>query len=247
MAALHEKLVEPARSEHFLVLGDSFGAARFAKKLEGHYQRVREILPFEELPQHQLLPVLLFRSKDEFHDFCRAVLKGGEKNDVTWRRSLVRDGYYATSGDNDDEIDQARDVAKLLLEQRLCLWGGCLWLRSGLREYIANPKGKFAEALKAVKRKNHTPLSRLLAWDQGDESTVPGEAEDEADFWQQSALWIAFLRESPAHEKRFQGFVQRAGVLRTPNAARVEALLRELYGAELDQLEREWVEYCRKR
>jgi hypothetical protein len=57
-------------------------ARAVCKKLETKYAAIKKILPFEEAKGRRLLPILLFRTDDDFQTFYRHVYKMEPKDEV---------------------------------------------------------------------------------------------------------------------------------------------------------------------
>ena len=71
---------------------------------------------------------------------------------------------------------------------------------------------------------------------------------DEAgDHYKQAALLIEFLRESKYAKQKFPDFVNAVGRVPRSDVPAIEAAVRRVYGCSLEELEAEWVAYCKKR
>lgn len=244
-----KKAEKPVRTEHFIVLNDIPSANQFAKKLEAHYAAVKKVLPFEDLKGRRLLPVLLFRTEDEFHLFYT----NREKLDPTAEVDESGEAagtWYATSFDNDDEQEQLLDVAKQIIVNRVRCWSACMWFRSGLRWYIASKPVDRVEGMRFVKKGKHTPLEKLLqngAWGAQDRKRAKKGVSDEGDYWDQSAMWMEFLHEAPGVKDHFAQFVATLAPIRDGEMARVAAALQSVYGMSTAALEAKFAEYFQKK
>jgi hypothetical protein len=244
-----KKFEKPLRSEHFIVLTNSTSPGPYAKKLETKYAAIKKILPFEEAKGRRLLPIVLFRTEGEFQTFYRHVYKMETKEDVH-DGSLVLDRYLATSCDNDDDYEDMLDLMRLCLWNRQHAQAGGRWFQNGLRTYAATkPKERF-ESLHAVKSGKFTPLETLLdegSWAEQDERWEKRGATKEADFWEQSALWMEFFHDGPFPKDAFQRFVETVGAIPEGQSARVKETVESIYGADVASLQKKWVEYFAKR
>ena len=244
-----KKLEKPLRSEHFIVITNSTSPGPYAKKLETKYAAIKKILPFEEAKGRRLLPILLFRTDDDFQTFYRHVYKMEPKDDVG-EGSLVLDRYLATSLDNDDDQEDMLDLMRLCLWNRQHAPAGGKWFQNGLRTYAATkPKERF-ESLHAVKSGKFTPLETLLdesAWHEQDKRWQKRGATKEADFWEQSALWMEFFHDGPFPKDAFPRFVETVGAIPDGEKARVKDAVESIYGADAATLQKKWVEYFSKR
>ena len=244
-----KKFEKPVRTEHYIVLTNSTSPGVFVKKLEAWYAAIRKILPYEEMKGRKLLPVLLFRTDDDFQAYYRTAFKMEAKDDVD-ESGVVVGSYYATSCDDDDDYDHVIDLTKQLLVDRQRGWGGGQWFRCGLREYAATKSSERKDGLRAVKKGKHTPLAKLLddaAWGNESRKRSKTGTSEEADYWEQSAMWIEFLREGPWPKDKFPTFVRTVGSLREDDHAGVVAAIQSVYATDPLDLEKQWVAYFSKR
>jgi len=244
-----KKFEKPVRTDHYIVLTNSTSPGVFVKKLEARYASIRKILPFEDLKGRRLLPVLLFRTEDDFHEYYRGVYKM-EESEAVDETGIVLGAYYATSCDDDYDYDHMVELTKQLLITRQRAWGGCLWFRSGLREYAATKSSERKDGLRAVKKGKFTPLAKLLddmAWGNERRKRDKTGTSEEADYWEQSAMWTEFLREGPWPKDKFPSFVRTVGSLRDGDHDGVVSAVESIYGADLLSLEKQWVAFFSKR
>jgi hypothetical protein len=119
-----------------------------------------------------------------------------------------------------------------------------------LRTYAATkPKERF-ESLHAVKSGKFTPLETLLdegAWREQDKRWEKRGATKEADFWEQSALWMEFFHDGPVPEGRLPAHSSRRSGDPDGEKARVKDAVEAIYGADVATLQKKWVEYFSKR
>jgi hypothetical protein len=243
-----KKYEKPLRSEHFIVMTNSPAPAPYVKKLETKYAAIRKLLPFEDVKGRRLLPILLFRTDDDFQTFYRRVYHMETKDEVT-EGSVVLDKYLATSLDNNDDREDVIDLMRLCLYNRQHAHGGGSWFHYGMRAYAATkPKERF-EALHAVKNGKFTPLDTMLdeaAWDKQDKHYEKRGTTKEADFWLQSALWMEFLHDGPFPKDAFARFVETVGTIPDGERARIREAIETIFGADVDTLQKKWVEYFSK-
>jgi hypothetical protein len=244
-----KKYEKPVRTEHFIVMTNSTSPGPFVKKLEGWYASIKKAIPSEELKGRRLLPILLFRTDDDFQAFYRARYKLTVKDEVR-EESVCGDSWVATSCDNADDHEHLLDVSRLFIEVRLRAWGSNRWLESGLRECVASAPKERVEALRAIKKGKCTELEKLLddsAWKAEDEKRDKKGTSDEADYWEQSALWMDFLRDGPWPKDSFQRFLRSVSGLAEHDHAGVVAALQSVYGMDPKALQPKWVEYYSKK
>ena len=231
------------------MLTNSTSPGPYAKKLEAKYATIKKILPYEEVKGRRLLPILLFRTDDDFQDFYRHVYQMETKEEVE-EGSLVLDRYLATSCDNDDDHEDLLDLTRLCLWNRQLASGGGPWFQNGIRQYAATRPKERTEALRAIKNAKFTPLATLLderAWDkQADQRDQRGTTK-EAGYWGQSALWMEFLHDGPFPKESFRRFVATVGAIPEGESKRIQQSIEAIYGADLAALQKKWVEYFSKR
>jgi hypothetical protein len=247
--SLHKHLQTPVRTEHFIVLTDSTSFGTYVKKLEGKYATIRKALPFEEIAGRRLLPVLLFRTDAEFQAYYRCVYKMEPKAEVKVG-SFVVHHCMVTSCENRDDYEDLFDLTKLVLIDRVRAWGGDRWFKDGLCEYVASKPKERAMTVTSVKMGAFTPIEKLMddrAWDELDQTAVRRGLTGESDYWEQSAMWIEFLRDGGWPGDSFPRLLATVGGLRRGDQAGVKAAVQSIYGMDLKSLQRRWLEYFAKR
>jgi len=247
--ALQKKVQKPIRTEHFIVLTDSTSSGPYVKKLETKYATVRKALPFEEVPGRQLLPILLFRTDAEFQAHYRRIYKMGPKEEVK-EGGVVADHCLATSCENRDDYEDLVDLTKLLMICRLRIWGGPRWFEDGLREYVASKPKTRAETLLVVQVGQFTPIDKLLddeAWSKRPSDLSIGDPRYEPSYWEQSAMWMEFLRDGAWPAELFPRLLTTIGGLRRGDRAGTKAALESIYGMHLPDLEERWFAFFQRR
>lgn len=244
-----KKYEKPVRTEHFIILSDFPSANQFAKKVEGHYAAAKKVLGFEEQKGRKLLPVLLFRTAEEFQLFYTQKEKLDPKEEVL-ETGECDDNWYATSFDNDDDWDTLTDVTKQLMINRSRCWGCSKWFCCGVRGYIGSKPPDRAEARGAVKRGKATALDKLIddrAWTEKRRRKSNKGVAYEIDYWDQSTLWMEFLHESPFAKDKFPQLMQTLGPMSFGNSSKVASALEAVYGVGLTTLQARYTEYFSKK
>lgn len=244
-----KKWEKPVRTEHFIVLSPHSSANQYGKKLEAWYAEIAKVLPLEEAKDRRLMPVLLFRHDEEFRDFYVSQYTVKSREDVDFE-SWCGGDWYSTHFDNDSEYDNRMELTKFLLINRVRAWGACNWFRNGLRELCATRANERNDAVRAVKKKRATPLEKLFddsAWGARNRRMEKKGADDEVDYWEQSALWMEFLREGKETKPKFARFLQGMAGIADDDIGRIQTTLKDVYGWDLPELEKRYAEYCEKR
>lgn len=240
---------KPTRTEHFIVLTDTTPVGVYAKKYETGYAAIRKLLPFEEIPGRQLMPVVLLRSDSEFQAYYRAVYKMGPKEPVD-RPSFVADRALVTSCENRDDYESLADLTKLVMHCRLRILGGPRWFYDGLSDFVACKPKERANTVAAVKLRLFTPVKDLLddaEWDRPRSDVPVGEPGYQPNYWEQSGMWMEFLHDRSWPNDLFPRFLGTVGGLRYGDGAGAAAAVEAIYGMKLSGLEELWLVYFAKR
>ncbi len=248
-AEARKKYEKPLRTDHFIVLSAHSSANQFGKKLETWYAEIKKVLPFEEAKDRRLMPVLLFRHDEEFKDFYATYANVKSRADVDFE-SWCGGDWYATHFDNDSEYDNRMELTKFLLINRMRAWGANNWFRNGLREYCATRANERDAAIRAAKKNRATPLDKLFddkAWGARLRRMDKTGVDHEADYWEQSAVWIEFLRESKESKAKFPAFVLAIAGVADGDVDRVKSTLKSVFGWDVPELEKRWMEHCKTR
>ena len=67
------------------------------------------------------------------------------------------------------------------------------------------------------------------------------------DLYKQAALFIEFMRESKLGKDKFQEFVRTMGAVPRNDLTAIENVFQQLYGLTIDELQEEFVTYCKRR
>jgi hypothetical protein len=225
----HDELEKLIRTKHYLILTNSSGGKKFAEAMEENYETIRSIYPFEEVEGRKLLPVFLFQNNSEYFEFTR-------KMTATW--------YEAPQ----DPV-HIHEATHQIFANRLGLTGGGSWFQEGLAEYVETRKNDRNAVATQVKKGRAMPLRELLtvqtlAFKGSDDIKGGNQA---GDLYKQAALVIEFLRESSFGKEHFDRFVHTMGRAPRGDLDATAAVFREVYGVTLEELERELLEYCKKR
>ncbi len=244
----HEKFDKPTRTAHYIILTCSSGGKKFAEKMEECYTAIQKMYPFPEVPGRKLMPVFLFRTPDEYYDFYVAVHKvpraAAERS-----KGHASGDYYATWYEAPNDPVHIHEATHQIFRNRLRLGGGGSWFQEGVAEYIETKPGDRGNAARAVKKGEHMKLVEFVTIPSLLHSTEEGKkgGDEAGDLYKQAALLIEFLRESKFGKAKFLDYMHAVGKVRRNDLEAIEKATRDVYGVDLAELDKLWMEYCKKR
>jgi hypothetical protein len=245
---VRDKLEPLVRTAHYIVLTNSPGGAAFGKKMEECFAAIRKVYPFDDVPGRRLLPVFLFRTADEYHEFY-ATVAGISMDDARRSKGHAWRDCYATWYDAPGDPVHVHEATHQIFSNRLGLVGGGSWFQEGVAEYMSSKPGDRSAAAGQVKKLKHVPLAEFMQIPSllvsSDDDAPPGDPS--ANHYLQAALLIEFLREGKWAKDKFPEFLQRVGRIPGKNQAEIEDALEEIYGVGVAGLEERWIEYCKRR
>lgn len=232
---------EALRSEHYIVFTNSDAGPRYLETMEDIYEKFRALFPFEELPGARLMPVFLFKTKEQYYEFL--VRNIGMAMEAARRTAGVQYlDFYATYYAAPGAPIHYHEGAHQLVQHRLGLEGGGSWFQEGMAVYFEGtifPGEDPEKGMKGVvKSGRHMPFreffvvrSLLGSTDTGRDSTLAHQR------YQQAGATIKFLAEGP-YAARFPKMLE--GVRKRHNWSRIVA---DVYDMEIDELEAAFVEH----
>ena len=243
-----DKLEPLIRTAHYIVLTNSSGGPGFGKKMEECHAAIRKVYPFDDVEGRRLLPVILFRTEDEYDEFYARIAAIPLEQARRSKGHAWRD-YYATWYDAPGDPVHVHEATHQIFHNRLGLSGGGSWFQEGVAEYMSSKPGDRSAAAGQVKKQKHVPLAEFVAIPSLLLSSAADAPTGDAasDHYAQAALLIEFLRESKWAKDKFPAFLQRVGRIPGQNRGEIEAALEDVFGVDLAGLEERWVEYCKKR
>lgn len=243
-----DKMREPVRTKHYIFLSNASGQDAFARKMEENYKIIRKTFPFPEVERRRLMPVFLFRTRDQYVEFT-AKMWGASKEEAARSGGHASGDYYATSYESPNDPVHLHEQVHQIFQNRLRLRGGGSWYQEGVAEYVETRKNERSGAAREVKKGRHRSLrsfmqmGSLIYSTDGNDTKGGSEA---GDLYKQAALFIEFMRESKFGKKKFPQWLHEMG--RTPQDLRaIEAVFQRVYEVDLDRVEELFVEYCQKR
>ena len=144
--------------------------------------------------------------------------------------------YYATYYDSPNDPVHIHEATHQIFLNRLFLPGGGSWFQEGLAEYMCTSRSARRSSARPGAKKGRGPrILRMARKDQID-------ARD----YLPCASVIDFLLNDKRFSPKFPVFLRRMGVLVDPTPKRVETLLTDIYGMNVDSLEQGWIRYWKR-
>ncbi len=243
-----KKFDKPTRTAHYIILTCSSGGKLFGQKMEECYTAIQKMYPFPEVPGRKLMPVFLFRTPDEYYEYF-AKVHGVSIEEAKRSKGHASGDYYATWYEAPTDPVHLHEATHQIFANRLRLNGGGSWFQEGVAEYIETKPGERGNAARAVKKGEHMRLAEFVTVASLIYSTDEGiKGGDQAgDLYKQAALLIEFLRESKWGKDKFQQFLHTVGKVPRNDLDAIERGVRAVYGVDLAELDKQWMEYCKKR
>jgi len=239
--------MEPVvRTEHYIVLTNSFSGKKFGQKMEECYEAVTEIFPVTEIEQRRLMPVFLFRTRDQYAGFYAKVA------DISIGQAMRSAGhawkdYYATTYEAPGDPVHVHEATHQIFKNRLRLRGGGSWFQEGVAEYVeTNARTRKNWASKAARKGYFTPFAEFFQVPSMLYSSQQGSSEA-SDNYTQAASIIEFARDGKWQPEKFPDFVAKVGGVPRGDLAAIEAALLSVYGVGVEGFQEQWVAYWKKK
>jgi hypothetical protein len=238
------------RTNHFLIMTNSSGGKSFAKKMEECYAAIRKVYPFDEVPGRRLMPVFIFKTNDQFYAFLGKQLRWSVEQ-ARQAKGVAFGDLYTTWYDAPGDLVHIHEATHQIFKNRLFLDGGGSWFQEGVAQFMSTREDDRGAAATAVKKGRHVPLSKFVTVQSLLMSNV-GDSRDESndtalDQYQQAALFIEFLNKSKFGKGKFLDAIHAFGATPSNNMGAIQAAAQRVYGVDLAGLEKQFVEYCKKR
>jgi hypothetical protein len=239
-----DSMLPPMRTTHYIVLTNAVGGALFGKKMEENYSRIRATFPFEERKTRRLLPVFVFKSKDQYDAFSKFVKSGMENVS----KGHASKDYYATWYESPNDPVHIHEATHQIFFNRLRLYGDS-WFKEGVAEYMSSSTSSRNVLANLVADGRAVPLREFmkiptLLLHGGGSNTGPSAASEH---YSQAALLIEFLRDSKQMKTKFPAFLDRLGRMRGEPTSTVDAAIKNTLGTSINELDSAFTAYCKKR
>jgi hypothetical protein len=248
---LEKKLEQIVRTQHYIIFTDSGSKTtceKFGEQMEKNYEAIRKVFPFDEIPGRKLMPLFLFLNEDGYYEFF-AKNTGMSEEEARKSKGVAHGDWYATYFEAKNDPVHIHEGTHQIFSNRLRLPGGGSWFQEGVAEYMSSSKNDRNVAANMVKKGKNVPLVdfvkiRSLLFSPKDDKKGGDEAASHYDL---ASLLIEFLHESKFGKDKFQDFVHAVGLAAPNSPAAIERAVKSVYLTDLAGLEKQWVEYCKKR
>ncbi|MCA9309883.1 MAG: hypothetical protein KDA21_01685, partial [Phycisphaerales bacterium] len=241
---LHEDL-RIQRTKHYLVLSNA-GGSLFAKKMEEFYDDIQKVYPFEEVRGRRLMPVFVFRTKDQYVKYYARVAEIPESEAERSKGHAWRD-YYATYYESPNDPVHIHEATHQVFFNRLGLHGGGSWFQEGVAEYMSANGNEVRSVVRGrIKSDDATPFRSLMVVPSLLQSLRGGSIRGGSaagNAYTEAASIIAFVRESRFGKAKFQEFIRAVGQAPESDLEAIDAALQEVYQVGIDEFEEEWKRY----
>lgn len=254
------------RTDHYIIFGNSSGAKAFAKNIEKCYDAIRDVFPFEEIDGQRLMPIFLFRTRDQYIDFI--VEKIGWSRDQAARSAGIASGdWYATTYTDPKDPTHLHELTHQIFANRLLLGGGGSWFQEGVAVYMetveykgeANKVANMAKAAskrarrdgpdEAVEKGEYIRMKSIMKMASmlysSPTSTSKGGSGASLAYDQAGSI-IYFVMKDKRTKEKAQEFIHRVGSVRRSDMPAIERELQALWNLSIDEFEEWYIEFWKK-
>lgn len=237
--------MEIYRTDHYIIFTNSSSGKKFAIKMEECYEAIQETFPFAEIANRRLMPVFLFRTREEYIDYYAKIANISKKSAANSKGHAWRD-YYATYYDSPVDPVHVHEATHQIFSNRLKLGGGGSWFQEGVAEYMSTKKNERKGFARTAARKGgFTPFHEFVTISSLLQSGGKSKSGENLahNHYLQAASMIDFLRNSKFGKPHFDAFLKTVGRANRGDVVAIEAAIQQVYEVDLAGLEAEWVEY----
>jgi hypothetical protein len=261
-SSLDEERNRWSRTEHYIFFGNASADGAFARKLEEYYEVIRETFPFPEVEGQRLLPIFLFRTRDQYIDFL--VEKLGMDRTAAGRTGGIASGdWYATTYQHPNDSTHIHELTHQIFGNRLMLSGGGSWFQEGVAVFVETVHYKqeangvknvgkrvgkdgaedAAAAGQFIRFKKLFAQASMLFSNSGATETGDSAA---GQAYNLAGSVIYFVMNDKRTRDRAQEFVHKIGSVRRNDVPAIERVLGELFDTDVQGFEDMYVEFWKK-
>jgi hypothetical protein len=247
---IHDQRITAFRTEHYIVIGTGSGAKAFGRAMEEYYDAIQEQFPFPDVEGQRLLPIFLFRTKDQYVDFYVHMMKGRVTEEQAARSAghAFRD-YYATTYSSPKDPTHIHEATHQIFSARLGLNGGGSWFQEGVAVYmegeVDNVTDKDIENFgrAAYRRDEFKPFRDFMGIPSLLQSNTDGTASDD---YTQAGTMVDFVLKSKATEDQAWEWIQAMGNVRRNDLDAIERELKRLFDVDIEGFQELYKAYWKR-
>jgi hypothetical protein len=237
------------RTKHYVIMTNlkKNTAKAFGKKIDGAYEAIREIYPFEDIEGQRLLPIFYFVDSEQYFEWCVKTL--GWKIETARRSGGVSSGdVYSTYHQSTTAPVHIHEATHQIFKNRLRLGGGGSWFQEGVAEYMSSGANDIGVMKGIAKRDKHVPLEKFFTIESmlySADPTAKGGTTSGGNYMQ-AACVVEFVRHGKYKDK-FQEYVHAMGRVPRSDLPAIEKELNRLFGVDAKGFDADFKEYWEKR
>ncbi len=247
---IHDQRITAFRTEHYIVIGTGSGAKAFGRAMEGYYEAIQEQFPFPDVEGQRLLPIFLFRTKDQYVDFYVHITGGRVSREEAARSAghAWRD-YYATTYSSPKDPTHIHEATHQIFSARLGLNGGGSWFQEGVAVYmegeVDNVTDKDIENFgrAAYRRDEFKPFRKFMEIPSLLQSNTDGTASDD---YTQAGTMVDFVLKSKATKDKAWEWIQAMGNARRNDLDAIERELERLFDVDIEGFQELYKAYWKR-
>ncbi|QDU69394.1 hypothetical protein [Engelhardtia mirabilis] len=265
-SSLEDERVRFLRTDHYIVIGNSSGANAFAKNVEECYDAIRGEFPFEEIEGQRLMPIFLFRTRDQYIDYIEEKL-GWSRENAARSGGIASGDWYATTYQDPKDPTHLHELTHQIFGNRLLVSGGGSWFQEGVARYMEtveykqkagdiNNMGKRAakRALKdgpdeAVAEGEYIRMQKIMTMPSmlysSSGQTNKGESAAGLAYDQAGSI-IYFVMNDKRTRDKAQEFIHRVGGVPRSDIPAIQRELRALFNVDIAGFEEMYFEFWKK-
>jgi hypothetical protein len=248
---LQKKLEQVVRTDHYIILTNSGGRGpgeKFGEQMEKNFKAIKAVFPFEDTPGRRLMPIFLFTNSDDYYEYFAKQFKASVE-EARKSKGVAYEDWYATYFEAKNDPVHIHEGTHQIFRNLLRLPGGGSWFQEGAAEYMSTKKNDLNVAANTVKKGRQIALVDFIKIKSllfSAKEDIKG-GDEAAGHYELAALLIEFLHDSKFGKAKFLDFVHAVGLAAPNNPTAIERAVKSAYLTDLAGLEKQWVEYCKKR
>ena len=245
---MHDQRITAFRTEHYIVIGTGSGAKAFGRAMEEYFDAIQEQFPFPDVEGQRLMPIFLFRTKDQYVDFYVHMTGIDEKQAARSAGHAYRD-YYATTYSSPKDPTHIHEATHQIFSARLGLHGGGSWFQEGVAVYmegeVDNVTDKDIENFgrAAYRRDEFKPFRQFMEIPSLLQSNTDGTASDD---YTQAGTMVDFVLKSKATKDQAWEWIQAMGNVRRNDLGAIERELQRLFDVDIEGFQELYKAYWKR-